>query len=295
MVAEVIQSLGDEQQKQAHLPKLCNGDYRAGAFCLSEASAGSNPAAMSCSAVRDGEGWLLNGRKAFVTSGEYADLLLVWAVTDASVKPGKGISIFLVESGKPGIELGRAEEKMGQRGSATNEIIFDNCRLDGSALLGEENSGYQIAVGELAGGRIGIGSLALGIGLAALDYALAYIGQRRQFGRLISDFQGLQWMLAEAYTDMEAARLLVLQAAWCKQQGRAFAPQASMAKLFATEKANSACYTALQMLGGAGYLKDHPLERWARDVRVTTIYEGTSEIQRIIIARDILQRFSSQD
>jgi alkylation response protein AidB-like acyl-CoA dehydrogenase len=178
---------------------------------------------------------------------------------------------------------------MGQRASHTNALFFDNCRIPASALIGKENDGYRVAVGELAGGRIGIGSLALGIGLAAMDYARKYLTEREQFGQKISNFQALQFMLADRYTELEAARLLLMQAACDKEQGKPFGKQASMAKVFASEKANEACYTALQMLGGNGYIREFPLERYARDVRVTSIYEGSSEIQRVIISRDLLK------
>lgn len=289
MVAEVIQAVGNEDQKAAYLPKICSGDYPAAGFCLTESGAGSDPAAMRATAVRDGDEWILNGSKLYITSAEYAGLFVVWAVTDSAMPKGKGISCFIVENGLPGIDIGKAEEKMGQRGSATNVVTFTDCRVPNSALLGAEGQGYKVAVGELAGGRIGIGSLALGVGLAALDYARDYLGEREQFGVKIGSFQGLQWLLADRYTELEAARLLLMQAAWNKQQGLAFGTAASMAKLFASEKANDACYSALQMMGGAGYIREYPLERMARDVRITTIYEGTSEIQRVIIARDLLQ------
>ena len=178
---------------------------------------------------------------------------------------------------------------MGQHASCTNEVVFDNCRIPKSALMGELNQGFKIAVGELAGGRIGIGSLALGVGLAAMDYARNYLLERKQFGQPLANFQGLQWQLADAYTELEAARLLLMSAADLKSKGQPFAKQASMAKLFASEKANQACYTALQMMGGYGYIKEFPLERYTRDVRITSIYEGTSEIQRLIIARELLR------
>ena len=181
---------------------------------------------------------------------------------------------------------------MGQHASATNEVRFENCRIPRDALMGELNQGFKVAVGELAGGRIGVGSLALGIGLAAMDFARNYIGERKQFGQALANFQGLQWMLADAYTDLEAARLLLMNAADRKAQGLSFGKEASMAKLFASEKANKACYTALQLLGGYGYIKDFPLERYARDVRITSIYEGTSEIQRVIIARELLREIA---
>ena len=289
MVAEVIQAVGNEAQKQQYLPKICSGEYKAGGFCLTEAGAGSDPAAMSTTATKEGDDYLLNGCKIFITSGTFAGVFVVWAVTNTDAPKGKGISCFLVEADNPGITIGKCEEKMGQKASPTTEVIFNNCRVPASALLGEENKGFAIAVGELAGGRIGIGSLALGIGLEAMDYARQFITERRQFGQAIADFQGIQWKLAERYTDLEAARLLLMQAADLKDSGKPFATAASMAKLFASEKANKACYDALQMLGGAGYIKEYPLERFARDVRITTIYEGTSEIQKIIIARDLLK------
>ena len=292
MVAEVIQAIGDDRQKQHYLPKLCCGEYRAGAFCLTEPGAGSDPAGMSTKAVRDGDEWVLNGSKIYITSAEYAGVFVVWAVTDTNASKGKGISCFLVEAGTPGLNIGKAEDKMGQKASVTNEVAFDNCRIPASALMGKENDGFRIAVAELAGGRIGIGSLALGVGLSALDYARSYLMERHQFGRALSSFQGLQWMLADRYTELEAARLLLMQAADLKGKGRPFAKQASMAKLFATEKGNDACYSALQMMGGNGYVREYPLERLARDNRVTTIYEGTSEIQRLIIARELLREAS---
>jgi alkylation response protein AidB-like acyl-CoA dehydrogenase len=289
MVAEVIQAVGNEEQKQYFLPKICSGEYAAAGFCLTESGAGSDPAAMRTSANRDGNDWLLNGSKVFISSAEYAGCFVVWAVTDPNAPKGKGISCFVVESGLPGITIGKAEDKMGQNGSSTNIVNFDDCRIPASALMGAEGQGYKVAVGELAGGRIGIASLALGVGQAALDYARNYLGEREQFDQKIGNFQGLQWMLAEAYTDMEAARLLIMQAAYIKEQGQPFGTAASMAKLFASEKANQACYTALQLMGGVGYTREYPLERMARDVRICSIYEGTSEIQRVIIARDLLK------
>ena len=288
MVAEVIQAVGNEEQKQNYLPKLCGGEYRAGAFCLTENTAGSDPAGMKTQAVKDGDDYLISGSKLYITSGTFADVFVVWAVTDPEAKKGKGISCFIVEASTPGITIGKTEDKMGQKASPTNEIHFENCRVPASAMLGAENKGFGVAVGELAGGRIGIGSLALGIGMAAMDYAREYLLERKQFGQPLANFQGLQWKLAERYTELEAARLLLMQAAYTKEQGQPFSKQASMAKLFATEKANTACYDALQMMGGAGYIKEYPLERFARDVRVTSIYEGTSEIQKVIIARALL-------
>ena len=292
MVGEVIQVVANEEQKQYYLPKLCSGEYAAGAFCLSEAGAGSDPASMKTRARKDGDSWVLDGSKMWITSAEYAGVYVVWAVTDANAAKGKGISCFLVEHNTPGMTVERAEEKMGQHASSTNRITFDNCRIPANALMGRENDGFRIAVAELAGGRIGIASLALGVGSAALDYATAYIGEREQFGTKISNFQGPQWMLSDAYTQLEASRLLTLHAAQLKELNQPFGTAASMAKLHSSETANSVCYTAIQLMGGVGYTRECPLERYARDARVTSIYEGTSEVQRVIIARDLLSRLS---
>ncbi|MCH9691084.1 MAG: acyl-CoA dehydrogenase family protein [Gammaproteobacteria bacterium] len=289
MVAEVIQTIGSERQKSRYLPKLCSGEYAAGSFCLTEPGSGSDAAAMRTRAAKQGDNYILNGSKLFISSAEFAGIFLVWAITDPNAPKGKGISCFLVEAGTPGLIIGKAEEKMGQKASVTNEVSFQNCQVPSSSLLGAENKGFRIATGELAGGRIGIGSLALGIGLEALDQARDYIQQREQFGKPLAHFQGLQWQLVDKYTEMEAARLLLLNAAWQKDNGQSFAAAASMAKLFASEKANEACYTALQLHGGVGYTKEYPLERMTRDVRLTTIYEGTSEIQKLILARHFLK------
>ena len=288
MVGEVIQAVANEEQKQQYLPKLSSGDYAAGSFCLSEQGAGSDPAAMKTKAVKDGDHWIINGTKAWITSAEYAGVFVVWAVTDAEAPSGKGISCFLVEADTPGITIGKAEQKMGQHASSTNMVSFDNCRIPSSALMGKLNDGFRIAVAELAGGRIGIASLALGIGFAAMDYARKYCTEREQFGRSLASFQGLQWMISDAYTQLEASRLLIMNAAYLKDSGEPFNKAAAMAKLHASETGNKVCYTAQQLLGGMGYTQDCPLERYTRDVRVTSVYEGTSEIQRLIIARELI-------
>lgn len=288
MVGEVIQTIASEEQKRAYLPRLCSGDYPAGGFCLSEAAAGSDPAGMKTGAVKDGDEWILNGTKMWISSAEYAGIFVVWAVTDPNARKGKGISCFLVEADTPGVSIAKAEDKMGQHASSTNQVIFENCRIPSSALMGKLNDGFRIAVSELAGGRIGIGSLALGVGLAAMDYARQYTTEREQFGVAIASMQGPQWMIADAYTQLEASRLLLMSAATNKEQARSFSKQASMAKLHATETANQVCYTAIQLAGGIGYTREVPLERFARDARVTSIYEGTSEVQRLIIARELL-------
>jgi len=288
LVAEVIQSMGSEKQKQKYLAKICSGEYAAGGFALTEPMAGSDPSSISTTAVLQGEDWILNGRKVFITSGEYAGVFIIWAVVDKDAPKGEGIAAFLVEPEFSGFSVGKDEEKMGQIGAATNELIMEDCRVPRDNLLGEVSNGYRIAVSELAGGRIGIGSVALGIGLAAMDYARDYAKERVQFGQPIAKYQAIQWMLADRYTELEAARLLLMRAAHLKDQGRNFRKAASMAKLFASEAANRACYDAVQILGGYGYSQEYPVERMARDVRVCTIYEGTSEIQRLIIARELL-------
>jgi len=290
LVCEVIQAVGSEAQRRAYIPKICSGEYVAGSFALTEPGAGSDAAAISTTAVLDGEEWVLNGVKRFITSAPYAGVFVTWALTDKTAPKGKGISCFLVEGGTKGLIIGRAEEKMGQHASATNEVIFENCRIPKDALMGQLNDGLHTALVELTGGRVGIGSLALGVGLAAMDYATRYAQKRVQFGQPITKFEAIQWMIADAYTELEAARLLLMQAAFRADQGLPFHKEAAMAKMYATEAANRACYTAIQMTGGYGYSREFPLERYARDVRVTSIYEGTSEIQRMIIAREILKR-----
>jgi butyryl-CoA dehydrogenase len=289
MVAEVIQVVGTEELKRKYIPPICSGEYFAGAFGLTETTAGSDPAGMRTTAVLDGDHWVLNGNKIFISSAEYSGCFVVWAVTDREAKKGRGISAFIVEPGFPGFIVGRDEHKLGQNASSTNELVFDNCKVPKENLLGKLNDGFRIAVAELAGGRIGIGSMALGIGLAAMDYATMYVKERIQFDKPIASQQVIQWMIADNYTRLDAARLLLLRAAYLKDQGKYYAKEASMGKVYATEAANKACYDAIQMLGGYGYTNDYPVERFYRDVRVTTIYEGTSEIQRLIIARELLK------
>jgi alkylation response protein AidB-like acyl-CoA dehydrogenase len=287
MVAEVIHAFGKEEHRLLHIPRICKGEYSGGAFALTESTAGSDPSSMKSTSELAGDDYVLNGSKTFITSAEFAGVFVVWAKTEKTAG-AQGISAFLVERGHPGFKIGRNEEKMGQRGSCTNEISIEDCRLPRRALLGKEGEGFKVAMMALDGGRIGIGSLAVGIGLAAIEYAADYAKNRIQFGKPISSFQAIQWMIADSFTELEAARLMVLRAAHLKEKGRRFTREASMAKLLATETANRVCYKALQILGGYGYSREYPLERYARDCRVTTIYEGTSEIQRLVIAREIL-------
>ena len=290
MVGEVIAAFGSDEQKQRYNPKLASGEYAAGAFALSEPGAGSDPGGMSTTATRDGDSWVLDGQKQWITSGAHAGVMVVWARTgDREKLPGtRGVSCFLVEGGTPGLVIGKAEDKMGIRGSNTVSLTFDGCRVPASALLGELNSGFRIAMMALDGGRIGISSQAIGIARAALEESVQYARDRKQFDKPIAEFQGTQWKLADMNTDLEAAHLLAMRAAWLKEKGRVFSREASMAKVFATEAANRICNKAVQIHGGYGYIREFAAERHLRDVRVTMIYEGTSEVQRIVIARSTL-------
>lgn len=290
MVAEVIHEFGTEEVKRKHLPKICSGEYPAGSFALTEPQAGSDAANLRTTAVRDADDYVINGQKTLITSGEQAGVIVVWAVTDKEAKKGKGISAFLVEKGTPGLTIGKNEEKMGQRASSTNDLFFEECRIPRENLLGKEGDGFKISMMELDGGRIGIASLALGLGYAAIDYATEYAKEREQFGQPIANFQAIQWMVADSYTELDAAQLLVLRAAFLKENKVPFTKEASMAKLFASETARKVTTRAIQILGGYGYTKEYPVERYHRDVIVTTLYEGTSEIQRHVIARSILGR-----
>jgi alkylation response protein AidB-like acyl-CoA dehydrogenase len=288
MVAEVLYEFGQEEIKRKHIPKLCNGQYSAGAFAITEPHTGSDAANIRTTAVRQKDTYIINGTKTLITSGEASGVTVVWAVTDRNAKKGKGISAFVVEKGTPGFKIGKAEEKMGHRASMTNELIFDNCVVPSDCLLGKEGEGFKIAMMELDGGRIGIGSLGLGVGFAAIDVAIEYVREREAFGKTLSNFEAIQWMIADSYTELEAAQLLILRAAFLKETHQPFTKEASMAKLFATETARNVAIRAVQMLGGYGYTKDYPVERYLRDIIGTTLYEGTSEVQRIVISREIL-------
>jgi alkylation response protein AidB-like acyl-CoA dehydrogenase len=283
MVAEVIATFGTEEQKALYVPRITSGEYVAGAFALSEPEAGSDPGGMATRAERTADGWVLSGQKQWITSGAYAGVMVVWARTGG---PGtKGLSAFLVEGGTRGLKAGKPEEKLGIRASNTVPLTFEDCHIPASALLGSENGGFKIAMMALDGGRIGIGSQAIGIATAALEEAAEYAKQRRQFGAPIGDYQAIKWMLADSKMELEAAKMLVLRAADMKEKGRPFTRESAMGKVYASEAANRICYRCLQIHGGYGYVRDFAAERHYRDARVTTIYEGTSEIQRTVIAR----------
>lgn len=283
MVAEVITKFGNDEQRKRYVPRLCDGSLVAGSFALSEPEAGSDPGAMQTTARRDGHHWVLDGSKQWITSGDFAGVFVVWARTGG--KGTRGISAFLVEQGTPGLSVGHHEDKMGLRGSSTTSLHFEACRIPLTALLGEENGGFKIAMMALDGGRVGIASQALGIAEAALEKSISYAKERKTFGSSISDKQAIQWMIADGRTELDAARLLTLRAAWLKEHAQPFSREAAMAKLWSTEAAGRVCDRAVQIHGGYGYVKEYDVERHYRDVRVTRIYEGTSEIQRIVISR----------
>ncbi len=287
MVAEVICKFGTPEQIQEHVPKITSGEYVAGSFALSEPTCGSDATALKMTAKKDGGAWVLNGTKQFITSGAYAGVSVAWARTGG---PGsRGISAFLVPGDAPGLTVGPEENKMGLMGSNTVSMIFEDVRLPADALLGEEGRGFPIAMVALDGGRIGVSSQAVGIAQAALDSAIEFSKERTTFGKTLCEHQAIQWMIADSATELDAARLLTLRAARLKEQGRPFTREASMAKLYSTEAANRICARAFQIHGGYGYIKEYPIERLVRDCRVTTIYEGTSEVQRMVIARFLLR------
>jgi len=287
MVGEAINKFGTEEQKQRFIPRVTSGDYPIGSFCLTEPQAGSDAAALTTRAERQGNEWVLNGSKTFISHGAYASVLVVWARTSDAPK-ARGISCFVVERGAPGLIIGKHEDKMGLRGSNTVSLTFDNCCIPIQNLLGTENDGFKIAMMALDGGRIGISSQAIGIAQAALDLSVEYAKIRAQFGQPIGRFEAIQWMIADMATELEAARVLTLRASWLKENGLPFSQEASMAKLYSTEAVNRAVKNAVQIYGGYGYTKEYPVERLFRDARVTTLYEGTSEVQRLVIARRLL-------
>ncbi|MBO8167733.1 MAG: acyl-CoA dehydrogenase [Thermoanaerobacteraceae bacterium] len=282
-----IYAYGTEEQKKKYLTPLAKGE-KIGAFGLTEPSAGSDASNTKTTAVLDGDEWVLNGSKIFITNGGEAEIYVVTAVTDKS-KGHRGISAFIVEKGTPGFSFGKKEEKMGIRASTTMELVFEDCRIPKENLLGELGQGFKIALSTLDGGRIGIGAQAVGIAQGALDQALKYSKERVQFGQPISSFQGIQFMLADMATKIEAARLLVYRAAYLESIGERFSKEAAMAKLFASETAMEVTIKAVQILGGYGYTREYPVERMMRDAKITEIYEGTSEVQRIVIASNLLK------
>lgn len=282
-----IYTYGTEEQKQKYLVPLAKGE-KLGAFGLTEPNAGTDASAQQTIATLDGDEYVLNGTKIFITNGEVAETYVVFAMTDQS-KGLKGISAFIVEKGTPGFTFGKKEDKLGINGSSTTELIFQDCRIPKENLLGKEGQGFKIAMQTLDGGRIGIGAQALGIAQAALDEAVKYSKEREQFGKPISRFQAIQWMLADMATRIDAARMLVYRAAWLKDNNKPYGKEAAMAKLYASETASFCANKAIQIHGGYGYMKEYKVERLLRDAKITEIYEGTSEVQRMVISGAVLK------
>lgn len=287
LACDPINRFGTQAQKEKYLVPLAQGRLL-GCYALTEPGAGSDAGGIATQARRDGNDYVLNGTKLFITNGKNADVAIVYAVTDPA-RGKKGISAFIVEKAFSGFVVGKIEDKMGLRGSDTAELIFQECRVPSENLLGVENEGFKIALATLDGGRIGIAAQALGIAQGCLEESLAYAKERKQFNRPIGDFQAIQNMLADMKTEIDAARLLTHRAAWSRHQGRPVTAIAAEAKLYASEMANRVAYKAVQIFGGYGFIKDFPVERFYRDARITTLYEGTSEVQRMVIARQLLQ------
>ncbi len=288
MVAELICLVGTDEQKRTHVPKLTSGEYVTGAFALSEPQSGSDAAALETKAEKVDGGWKLTGTKQWITNGGHAGLVVVWATTDKSAGH-QGITCFLVRGDANGLSVSGYEKKMGLHGSTTAQVVLDEVQVADADVLGEVGGGFKLAMMALDGGRIGIASQAVGIARGAIEAAVGYAKERTAFGKPIAKHQAVGNMLADAATGIEAARLLALRAAWLKQAGKPFTKEASIAKVFASEKACTACDVAIQVHGGYGYTSDFPVERMYRDARVTRIYEGTSEIQRIVIARSLMK------
>ncbi len=279
---------GNEDQKLKYIPKLATGEW-IGCWSLTEPEAGSDAGGTRSTAVRDGDSWVLNGSKTFTTNAHHADVCVAMAVTDRS-SSHHGISAFIIEKGTPGFKLGKKENKLGMRASDTGEVIFDDCRLPEANLLGNIGEGFVDSLRILDGGRISIAALSLGIAQGAYEAALQYSKQRKQFGKPISEFQVIQHKLADMAMNIDAARLLTYRAGWLKDQGQSVNKQSAMAKLFASEAAVDICNEAVQIHGGYGFIKDYPVEKFYRDVKLCTIGEGTSEIQRMVIARQLLKQ-----
>jgi len=287
LACDPINKFGNEEQKQKFLSKMTTGEW-IGCYGLTEPGAGSDAAALKTTAVLDGDEYVLNGSKLFITNAVEAHVAVVFAVTDKEAGH-RGISGFIVEKGTPGFEVGKVEDKLGIRASSTGELIFENCRIPKENLLGKEGQGFKIALGTLDGGRIGIAAQAVGIAAAALETSVAYAKERVQFGKPLAKLQAIQWMLADMATEIDAARLLVWRSAWMKDQGMRFGQASAMAKLYAAEAAMRATTKAIQIHGGYGYIKEYPVERHFRDAKITEIYEGTSEVQRLVIANNLLR------
>lgn len=286
LFGELIKKFGNENQKLKYLPMMSQGG-KLGAFALTEPNAGSDAGSVKTTATLDGDHYIINGTKCFITGGGQAEALVLIASTDSS-KQIKGLSAIIIDKGTPGFSIGKIEDKMGIRGSETVELIFENCRVPKSNLLGKEGEGFKISMIGLDGARIGVGAQALGIAEGALEEAIKYSKERSQFGKAISNFQGISWYIADMATQIEAAKHMIYHAAKLKQEGKPHSKEAAMCKYFASETAKFVTDKALQIHGGYGYMKEYSLERMLRDAKITEIYEGTSEIHKIVIAKHVI-------
>lgn len=287
LVCDPLYKSGSENQKKRFLVPLAAG-AKLGCFGLTEPQAGSDAANQKTRALRDGDSWVLNGQKNFITNGAEADVAIIFAMSDPD-KGHRGMSAFIVEKGTPGFSVPRVEKKLGISASSTAELLFEDCRVPAENLLGEQGKGFKIALEALDGGRIGIAAQALGIARAALEASIRYAQERVQFGQPIARFQAIQFMISDMATEIDAARLLIYRAAWLKDRGMRYSMESSMAKLFASEMAMRVTTKAIQVHGGYGYIKEYPVERHFRDAKITEIYEGTSEVQRMVIAAGLLR------
>ena len=286
-----LKRFGTDEQKKKYLTPLSTGE-KLGAYSLSEAQAGSDASNLACMAVRDGEDYVLNGVKNFVTNGGNADIIILFAKTDKE-KGKKGISTFVIEKEMPGFSIGKIEKKLGIRSSDTVELVFEECRVPAANRLGEEGEGFKIAMTTLDYGRVGIGAQALGIAQGAMERAIAYSLEREQFGKKINEFQAIQFKISDMAVEIDASRLLLYRAAWMQDRGEKFTAESAMAKLFASQTAMKTANQAVQIFGGYGYMREFEIERFMRDAKITEIYEGTSEIQKIVIARETLRKYGN--
>ena len=286
-----LKRFGTDEQKKKYLTPLSTGE-KLGAYSLSEAQAGSDASNLACMAVRDGEDYVLNGVKNFVTNGGNADIIILFAKTDKE-KGKKGISTFIIEKEMPGFSVGKIEKKLGIRSSDTVELVFEECRVPAANRLGEEGEGFKIAMTTLDYGRVGIGAQALGIAQGAMERAIAYSLEREQFGKKINEFQAIQFKISDMAVEIDASRLLLYRAAWMQDRGEKFTAESAMAKLFASQTAMKTANQAVQIFGGYGYMREFEIERFMRDAKITEIYEGTSEIQKIVIARETFKKYDN--
>lgn len=288
LCCDPLHHFGSDYIKETYLKKIASGEWL-GSYSLTEPGAGSDAGSLTTTAVKDGNEYVLNGSKAFITNGDSCDITVTYAKTDPEQPSGRGITAFVVEKGTPGFSVGKHEEKLGIRCSDCVSLIFEDCRVPAENVIGEEGHGFKVAMATLDVGRIGIGAQALGIAAASLEESISYANEREQFGKPIGAFQAIQWKIADMAMELDAARLLVQRSAWMRDEGMRHTLQSSMGKLFASETAMRAALEAVQIHGGYGYIREYPVERFMRDAKITEIYEGTSEIQRLVISRNLMR------